>query len=39
MSWEKPKFHDISLAMECSSYANTDDFEVQEIPSDPSSDF
>jgi len=39
MSWEKPSFKDISLAMECSSYANTDDFEVEGSPTDPSFDF
>lgn len=37
MSWEKPDFEDISLAMECASYANTDgsDVEVPEEASDP----
>jgi hypothetical protein len=39
MSWEKPKAKDISLAMECSSYSNADDFGVEEAPTDPSFDF
>ncbi len=39
MSWEKPKAKDISLAMECSSYSNADDFGVEEAPADPSFDF
>ncbi|PCJ60319.1 MAG: pyrroloquinoline quinone precursor peptide PqqA [Candidatus Hydrogenedentota bacterium] len=39
MSWETPKFKDISLAMECSSYSNTDDFEGDETSTDPTFDF
>jgi coenzyme PQQ precursor peptide PqqA len=39
MSWEKPEFRDISLAMECSSYANADDFDVEQVPSDPTTEF
>jgi hypothetical protein len=39
MSWEKPEAKDISLAMECSSYSNADDFGVEEAPADPSFDF
>lgn len=34
MSWETPEFEDISLAMECASYANTEDSDL-ELPSDP----
>lgn len=37
MSWETPKFHDVSLAMECSSYANADEF-GQDEPTDPGID-
>ena len=32
MSWETPKFRDINLSMEATSYANTSD----ETPTDPS---
>ena len=38
MSWKKPEFKDIALAMECASYANVDGLELEE-PSDPTSDF
>ena len=38
MSWEKPNFRDVSLAMECASYANTDDFGTEEA-SDPGAEF
>ena len=33
MRWEQPKFEDINLSMEATSYANTD-----ETPTDPSFD-
>ena len=32
MRWEQPKFEDISLSMEATSYANT----TEETPTDPS---
>jgi len=38
MSWEKPSFRDVSLAMECASYANADEFQQEEPPTDPNFD-
>lgn len=38
MSWEKPSFRDVSLAMECASYANVDEFQQEEPLSDPTFD-
>lgn len=37
MRWEQPKFQDINLSMEATSYANTSE-DADQTPTDPSFD-